>query len=90
MPTILNHPKIMFLNSSSNQFNVSTFQQYNNPTLISLTNNYLLFPTLFPWSTWNKGTRFPGGSARHMVNILKITQLVTDHLHSTWNPSHMA
>src|ERR1700733_15327648 len=36
MPTILSHPKFMFLNSSSNQFNIPTFLQHNNPTLIPL------------------------------------------------------
>ena len=50
----------MFLNSSSNHFNISSFPQYNNPTLIPLVKNYLLFPILFPWSTWNTGTASPG------------------------------
>ena len=39
--------KFMFPNSSSNQFNIPTSQQYN---------NHMPFPTLFPWSIWNKGT----------------------------------
>jgi hypothetical protein len=75
----------MFLNSSSNHFNISSFLQQNNLTLIPLANNYLLFPTLFPGAHGIKAQEFPGGSTRHMVNILKITHLMTDHSHSTWN-----
>jgi len=48
--------KFMFPNSSSNQFNIPTSQQYNNHTFISPANNHMPFPTLFPWSMWNKGT----------------------------------
>src|ERR1700684_2555295 len=81
--------KFMFLNSSSNHFIIPSSQQYNIHTFISQANNHMPFLTLCPWSMWNKGTGSPEDSARHMVNILKITHLMTDPPHSTWNSSHM-
>jgi hypothetical protein len=77
--------KIMFPNSSSNQFIILTSQQYNIHTFISQANNHMPFHTLLPWSMWNKGTGPPEDSARHMVNILKITHLMTDPPHSTFS-----
>jgi len=71
MPTILSHPKIHVPNSSSNQFNIPTFSQHNNPTLIPLANNYLLSPILCPWSTWIKGTiRAPSQISDNLGSVL--------------------
>ena len=48
----------MFLISSSNHFNISTFQQYNNPTLSPFTTNYLLFPHSTPGAHGTEAQEF--------------------------------
>ena len=126
----------MFLNSSSNHFNISSFLQQNKFTLIPLATNYLLFPHSTPGAHGIKAQEFleavqahgqysqnnskdDGSLQFHMEpksygmndseshnaepiiyrklpgtpmirhRILKITQLMTDHPHSTWNTSHI-
>jgi hypothetical protein len=48
----------MFLNSSSNHFNISSFLQQNKFTLIPLATNYLLFPHSTPGAHGIKAQEF--------------------------------
>jgi hypothetical protein len=83
MPTILSHPEFMFLNSSSNHFNISSFPQYNNPTLIPPVQELSAISYTLSLEHMEHRHSIPWRHTRHMVNVLKISPSMADHSHFT-------